>query len=84
SGWNDHFSRIAWDEKDNRMANICTAAKNNDVTMYTIGFEVEDDNAAKLMSCASTDAHFYRVEGVEISEAFAAIASQINNLRLIK
>lgn len=84
SGWNDHFSRIAWDEKDNRMANICAAAKNNDVTMYTIGFEVEDDNAAKLMSCASTDAHFYRVEGVEISEAFAAIASQINNLRLIK
>jgi len=68
--------------KDARMASICAAAKQNDVLIFTIGFEVTDSNAAKLSSCASTAGHFFRVEGVEISEAFASIAAQLHRLRL--
>ena len=83
-GWENHFSRVGWDEKDVRMAGICTAAKANNILLYTIGFEVGDDNAVKLASCATTPAHFFRVEGVEISEAFASIAAQISNLKLIQ
>jgi len=82
SGWPNHFSRVSWAEKDTRMENICTAAKDQGILLYTIGFEVRDGNAAKLMQCATTDAHFFRVEGVEISEAFASIAAQISNLKL--
>jgi hypothetical protein len=34
--------------------------------------------------CASSDAHYYDVEGVEITDAFASIARTINQLRLIQ
>jgi hypothetical protein len=35
-----------------------------------------------MQDCASSPSHFFRVEGVELSEAFRAIARQINQLRL--
>lgn len=83
-GWNNHYTRVNWSEKDQRLANICTAAKDNNILLFTIGFEVHDSNAVKLEACATTPAHFFRVEGLEISEAFASIASQLGNLRLIQ
>jgi len=82
--WANHFTLFYPAEKDTRMENMCTAAKDQGILLYTIGFEVSNSNAAKLTSCATTDAHFFRVEGVEISEAFASIAAQISNLKLIQ
>ena len=37
-----------------------------------------------MRGCATTPAHFYDVKGLQISEAFRAIASQINELRLTR
>lgn len=68
--------------KDDRMENICTAAKDKDVLIFAIGFEVTDSNAKKLTNCASTAGHFFRVEGTDISVAFASIAAQLHRLRL--
>lgn len=76
------YSVINRSEKDSRMDDICTAAKNKDVLIFAIGFEVSDTNATKLSNCATTAGHFFRVEGVEISEAFASIAAQLHRLRL--
>ena len=84
NGWPGFYNRVGWGEKDIRMNNICSAAKANNVLIFTIGFEVEDDNAAKLATCATTAAHFFRVEGVEISDAFSSIAAQLNSLRLVR
>ncbi|WP_456386913.1 pilus assembly protein TadG-related protein [Profundibacter sp.] len=81
-GWNGFFSRVTGGEKDIRMDNICTAVKDNDTLVFTIGFEVSDWNATKLSNCATSAGHFFRVEGVEISEAFASIAAQLHRLRL--
>jgi Flp pilus assembly protein TadG len=61
---------------------ICTEAKNQGIVIWGVGFEVDDHGADVLEDCASSESHFFRVEGVEISEAFKAIASQINQLRL--
>lgn len=61
---------------------ICTAAKAEGIVIWSVGFEVDDHGANVLKKCASSPSHFFRVEGVEISEAFSAIASQINQLRL--
>ena len=61
---------------------ICTAAKDQGIVIWGVGFEVDDHGADVLKSCASSPSHFFRVEGVQISEAFEAIASQINQLRL--
>lgn len=76
------YSYVHPSDKDVRMNNICGAAKDKDVLIFTIGFEVTDGNATKLKNCASTAGHFFRVEGVEISEAFASIAAQLHRLRL--
>lgn len=81
-GWNGFFSRVTGGEKDIRMDDICTAAKDNDTQVFTIGFEVSNGNATKLSNCATSAGHFFRVEGVEISEAFASIAAQLHRLRL--
>ena len=67
---------------DSLLNSICTAAKHQGVLIWSIGFEVTDHGAAVMRNCASSPSHFFRVEGVEISEAFKAIARQINQLRL--
>ncbi|WP_457648233.1 pilus assembly protein TadG-related protein [Profundibacter sp.] len=71
-------------EKDDRMSAICAAAKANNVIVYTLGFEVTDSNALKMQNCATTAAHFFRVDGVDIADAFAEIAAQLKSLRLVR
>ena len=68
--------------KDTRLDQACSAAKDENVVIFAIGFEVTDDSAAVMRSCASTPNHFYRVEGLDIEYAFASIANQINQLKL--
>ncbi|GGE29009.1 hypothetical protein GCM10011360_16440 [Primorskyibacter flagellatus] len=67
---------------DQMMKNICTAAKNNGIFIYSIGFEIDNTSAGKMQACASSPNHFYRVEGVQISDAFSSIARQLKQLRL--
>ena len=75
-----------------RLDELCAAAKARGVVIYTIGFELDriDDagkrrKARKLMSeCASSGAHYFDVDAVQISEAFSTIATQISQLRLTR
>ena len=74
--------RVTAGNKDTRLDNICSAAKDNGVIVFSIGFEVTDASALVMQSCASSANHFYRVEGLEIEYAFESIANQINQLKL--
>ncbi|WP_439141209.1 pilus assembly protein TadG-related protein [Planktotalea sp.] len=67
---------------DALLDNICDASKEAGIVIWSIGFEVDDHGANVMENCASSPSHFFRVEGIEISEAFDAIARQINQLRL--
>ncbi|MEO0938933.1 MAG: pilus assembly protein TadG-related protein [Pseudomonadota bacterium] len=67
---------------DTYLDQICDAAKAQGIVIWSIGFEVDDHGATQMRNCASTPSHFFRVEGVEITEAFKAIARTINQLRL--
>ncbi|WP_298297063.1 TadE/TadG family type IV pilus assembly protein [uncultured Litoreibacter sp.] len=69
-------------EKNTRLNNACTAAKDEGVIIYSIGFEVSDASAVVMENCASTPSDFFRVEGTEISEAFGKIAQTIQRLKL--
>lgn len=71
-------------QKDLRMRSICTAIKNQGVVVYTIGFEVSVGGTAEteLKNCASSAAHYYRAQGININDAFSSIASNVVNLRL--
>jgi len=65
------------------MANICTASKAAGVTIFAVALETNDNAAGRLSSCASSPSHFFRVTGSDLNFAFQAIASQINQLRLV-
>lgn len=60
----------------------CTAAKNNGIIVYTIGFEVPATKASEMRDCATTVNHYYPVSGLDIRTAFQSIASAIQSLRL--
>ncbi|RVT84540.1 hypothetical protein DXV76_12750 [Rhodobacteraceae bacterium CCMM004] len=81
------FYRAAWSDvggwkKDRRMRTLCGKLKDAKVTVYTIGFEVNDHAAGVMQNCASTANHFIRVVGDDLEDAFDAIASDISRLRL--
>lgn len=86
SAWNDWYyavrSYVSSSTKNARTHSICEAAKNAGAIVYTIGFEAPSGGRAVLKDCASSDSHFFDVQGLEISDAFASIASSIRKLRL--
>ncbi len=69
---------------DERLADICHAAKEEGIVVFAIGFEAPQGGQTAMKNCASSLSHYFDVEGVEITETFHAIARQINSLRLIQ
>jgi len=68
---------------------LCAAIKNsaNDITLYTVGFDVGSDATAKsfLTSCASdTSKAFFPATGSELKSSFKAIAQEISDLRIAR
>jgi Flp pilus assembly protein TadG len=80
--YNWRYTKYTAAQADSMLQNICDAAKAQNIVIWSIGFEVGNHGADVMRNCASSPSHFFRVEGVEISEAFEAIARQINQLRL--
>lgn len=88
--WYDRFSwlpsqgsYINKSPKDARLLATCSAAKAEGITIYTIGFETSNASAATMRNCASSPAHHFDADGLNLSDAFSAIAREIAKLRLI-
>ncbi|MEM9550722.1 MAG: TadE/TadG family type IV pilus assembly protein [Pseudomonadota bacterium] len=86
NAWDDWYygvrNYVGWSTKDARTRTMCNTAKEKQVIVYTIAFEAPSGGEAVLRDCASSPNHFFDVEGLEISDAFASIASSIRKLRL--
>jgi hypothetical protein len=80
--YNDVFTAIPASTKNTRTSQICAAAKAQGVTVYTIGMDTYGQGDATLLNCATSAAYFFDVQATQISEAFSAIARDINRLRL--
>jgi Flp pilus assembly protein TadG len=82
--WNTVVTRVQTGTKNTRTSQICSAAKAAKVEVFTIAFETSGAGQATLRDCATApvERHFFDVNGLQISEAFSTIASQINQLRL--
>ncbi|MBI3438357.1 MAG: pilus assembly protein TadG [Proteobacteria bacterium] len=64
---------------------VCNAMKQQGVTVYTVGFDLQGDaNAISLLTnCASNPQHFYNAAtGADLQAAFQDIARQITQLRI--
>jgi hypothetical protein len=68
--------------KDSRLQTICSAIKDEDALIYAIGFEATSNGNNQLRNCASTPAHFFNAQGLDIRDSFQAIAASIAQLRL--
>ncbi len=77
-----YYRKYSGSSGDALLNQVCTAAKDQGIVIWGVGFEVDNHGASVLENCASTPSHFFRVEGVEITEAFKSIATQLNQLRL--
>jgi len=75
-------SSVGGNRKDTQLHNICTAAKNQGVIIYTIGFQAPVVGLEALRDCASSESHFFDVRGLDIGAAFSAIAQSITPLKL--
>ncbi|MEI4261113.1 TadE/TadG family type IV pilus assembly protein [Roseovarius sp. D0-M9] len=85
SAYNDYTGDpLTGSRKNIRMLNSCSATKDEGVLVYTIGFEIDQGGTAEttLRDCASSEAHYYRAEGININDAFSSIALNMVNLRL--
>lgn len=78
------YNYVSPSTKNARMANICSAAKSKGIIIFTIGFEVDDGDAVYMENCASSESHFFRVAGTDLTTAFLEIANKISELRLVQ
>jgi len=81
--WIDEFRlQTPTTAMDNQLQQMCNLAKTNGVTVYGIAFEAPDGGKRAISNCATSPAHYFNAQGLEIGTAFHAIASNISTLRL--
>jgi Flp pilus assembly protein TadG len=72
------------DDMNAQLQNLCDLAKAGDVIIYGISFEASQNGQEQLSKCASSPAHYFNAQGLEISTVFQTIASNISQLRLVQ
>lgn len=75
-------NRLNHSEKNARLDVVCDQTKSRGIQIYSIGFEVDNTAAGIMADCASSDSHFYRVAGNDLTATFEQIARTITELRL--
>lgn len=87
--YNDYYNAyyayteiVSGRQADARLATLCAAARDADITVFTIGFELPATGQSAIRNCASSPTHYFPVEGLEISDAFRSIENAIDKLRL--
>lgn len=76
------LSRRSASVKNEHLASICSTVRARDIPIFTVAFEAPDAGVAAMRMCATSQSHFFDVNGTDIRGAFRAIAGTINRLRL--
>ena len=83
--WNSYLGNpIDRSKKNERLDDICDAAKSEGIVIYTIAFEMgsQPTGADEIKKCATSPNHHYNATTVNIASAFSAIAANVKQLRL--
>lgn len=77
-------SAAALTQLNNRLANVCTAMKNNNIIIYTIMFGTTTAaNQTLLRNCATEPDYFFpSPTASDLQDAFSAIGDSLANLRI--
>ena len=74
---------VVGNEADDRLSDICQAARDQNIIIYAVSFEAPTGGQAALLDCVGGFAgRFFDVDGEEIETAFDAIAANISSLKL--
>ncbi len=67
-----------------RFTSVCQQARDNDVSVWAIGFQITADSDADILlsQCPSNASQYFLIEDLDIASAFEVIAATINDLRL--
>ena len=83
SSWTNTFrTQTATTTMDTQLQNECTMAKDQKVIIYGIAFEAPANGQTQIRNCATSAAHYFDANGIQITTALAAIANNIRQLRL--
>ena len=69
-------------DMDNRLDDVCDAAKAKGVIVFGIALEALPAGKAVVRNCATSSAHYFEETDSTLLSAFRAISSQISHLRL--
>jgi Flp pilus assembly protein TadG len=61
---------------------VCTYAKAEGITIFTIAFKVTPQVAANIATCATDASYAYKVDGLDMAQAFQSIATTIKKIRI--
>ena len=67
---------------DAQLQQVCGQARARDVMIYGIAFEAPSNGRTLIEQCASSPAHYFNAQGLEIRTAFRSIATNISQLKL--
>lgn len=68
---------------DSTLQQTCALAKSkSNVIIYGIAFEAPLNGQTQISRCASSPAHYFNAQGLEIASAFRSIASNLSQLKL--
>lgn len=80
SGWRTQITSRNNNADD--FDSACQLAKDNGVIIFTIAFETNTQGQNEMRKCASGPSRFFNANGLDLDNAFAAIAASIQTLRL--
>lgn len=66
-----------------RFYDMCDDAKTNGVIIFTIALEAPSNAQTEMQTCATSDAHYFNVDGAGLEDAFSSIAGTIQKLKLV-
>ncbi|WP_097069328.1 TadE/TadG family type IV pilus assembly protein [Rhodobacter maris] len=69
-------------DKDDALDALCTAAKDQNITIFTMAVDAPSSSIELLASCATAETYAYDIDTDQIDDAFASIAAAVNALRL--
>lgn len=70
-------------DKNARLTDMCTAAKNEGMKIFTIGFDTSYTQETLLRSCASEASYFFDANGLNLETIFQMIAREVSKLKLV-
>lgn len=79
------FNSVTTSTARQQFLSVCQAARDAGIVVFTIGFDIEvgSDAHTDMSSCASSPSHFFDVDGLDLTNAFSAIAQTIQKLKLV-